>query len=304
MLKGYYTQIPPTLAEVLAEIGNVSADEDFDTIVNAAVSTFFSFYSPEKLTTAQALKLEKFILNFFIMRRISSGNVKKWRQIFRNRWNQIIPFYERLIETQENESDYVNNPIRNIDTQREEIGTGTKTSDTDRDRSSTLQHTGEGTHTTDETGQKNHTGSFSENSSSTEINRYSDTPQGDSSDIWEVDGQGNPALTNIYLTDIRGITESSTRSGQDTAQESTTIDRDEATTDTYTDTGAENENTDYNEQTGHTTNNEDTGFSGVSPSRLLEEYRETFKRIYDDLCADLEPCFYGMVEVDDLIDFV
>lgn len=304
MIKGYHVQIPPTLAEILADIGNVSADDDFDDIVNSAVTPFFAFYTPEKLTSAQALKLEKFILNFFIMRRISSGNVKKWKQIFRNRWNQIIPFYERLIETQENERDYVSNPIRNIDTQGEETGTGSKNADTDRDRTTTLQHEGEGAHNTDENETKNHTGSFSETSSSTEINRYSDTPQGDSSDIWEVDGQGNPSLTNIYLTDIRGITENTNRTGSDTSTDTTVLDRDETTTDSYTDNGTENETTDYNEVTGHTTNSTDSGFSGVSPSRLLEEYRETFKRIYDDLCADLEPCFYGMVEVDDLIDFV
>ena len=260
MIKDYFVNIPPLFSEVLADIGGVSKDSDFDAIVNAACSSFFSFYTPKKLTQAQAQNLEKFILNFYIMRRVGSGNVKKFQQIFRNRWNSIIDYYERLIETQENESEYFLDPIVNAHI--------------------TNEVEGEGTVDTDET----HADANSESGSTSEIDRYSDTPQGDSSKIWETytDAQGNThvRLTDIYLTDIRGITTSASRSGNTS--------------------GTKNTDTD----TTHKETGNKKGFEGVSPSELLQKYRETFLRIYEDFAAEFEQCFYNIVEVDDLIDYV
>lgn len=260
MIKDYRVNIPPLFSEVLATIGNVSPDADFDVIVNAAVSSFFSFYTPKKLTAAQALNLEKFILNFYIMRRVGSGNVKKFKQIFKNRWNAIIDYYERLIETQENENDYFLDPIL----------TANITNDVE----------GEGTVDTDET----HADTNSESGATSEIDRYSDTPQGDSSKIWETytDAQGNThvRLTDIYLTDIRGITTSASRSGNNS--------------------GTKNTDTD----TTHKETGKKKGFDGISPAELLQKYRETFLKIYEDFANEFETCFYNIVEVDDLIDYV
>ena len=115
MIKGYFVEIPPTLAEVLADIGKVSEEDDFDVIVNSAYEEFFKFYTPRVITSDIAEDLEKFVLHFFIMRRVGSGNIRKWRQLFRNKWNSIIPYYERLLDTQENESHYFSNPILNVD---------------------------------------------------------------------------------------------------------------------------------------------------------------------------------------------
>lgn len=296
MIKDYHVNIPPTLAEVLADIGGKDPAVDFDEIVNAAFASFFSFYTPKRISGTLAADLEKFILNYFIMRRVGSGNVRKWRQIFRNRWAAIIPYYERLLETEENEKSYFENPMVNVDIHRGEVGAGTRDTDTDRDRTANAN----GTHNTDETATKTHSGNFSESSSSNEVNRFSDTPQGDSSDIWEVDGQGHVSLTDIYLTDIRGITDSGTRNGSDGSTDTTVTDRDETTTDTAT----EAETIAVDEKTTHTTDNDDLGYTGSSPSKLMEEYRETFLRLYEDIARELEPCFYNLVEVDDLIDFV
>lgn len=296
MIKDYHVNIPPTLAEVLADIGGKDPGADFDEIVNAAFSSFFSFYTPKRISGTLAADLEKFILNYFIMRRVGSGNVRKWRQMFRNRWSAIIPYYERLLETEENEKSYFADPMLNVDIHRGEVGSGTRDTDTDRKRTGTAN----GTHTTDETATKTHSGNFSENSSSNEVNRFSDTPQGDSSDIWETDGHGHVSLTDIYLTDIRGITDSGNRTGTDGSTDTTVTDRDEATTDRTT----EDETIKVDEDTTHKTDNDDLGYTGSSPSKLMEEYRETFLRLYEDIARELEPCFYNLVEVEDLIDFV
>lgn len=280
MIKDYRVNIPPLFSEVLAKIGNVSPDEDFDTIVNAACSTFFAFYTPRKLTAQQAERLEKFVLNFYIMRRVGSGNVKKFRQIFKNRWNAIIDYYERLLETIENETDYFLDPIVNAHITNTVEGEGTvdTTEETEHNADTDLT-----THRTE-----------AESGSSTEINRYSDTPQGDSSKIWETytDGQGNVhvRLTDVYLTDVRGITNSYNRNTTEDGHD--VIDLDE--------TGSRTVDTD----TTHSETGNKKGFDGVSPAELMQKYRETFLRFYEDFAEQFEQCFYNLVEVDDLIDYV
>lgn len=260
MIKNYRVNIPPLFSDVLADIGGVSRNSDFDEIVNAARASFFSFYTPRKLTAAQAENLEKFLLNFYIMRRVGSGNIKKFKQIFKNRFNSVIDFYERLLETQENEANYFLNPILNADIQNDVRGTGTLD--------------------TDETNADTET----ESASGTEIDRYSDTPQGDASKIWETytDAQGNThvRLTDVYLTDIRGITTNSARSRNAN--------------------GTKNVDTD----TTHTETGNKKGFDGISPAELMQKYRETFLRIYDDFAEEFEQCFYNIVEVDDFLNYV
>ena len=284
-MKDYYVNIPPTLAEVLADIGHVSADAEFDDIVNAAYASFFAFYTPKKITSAMAQDLEKFVLNYFIMRRVGSGNIRKWRQMFRNKWNSIMPYYERLLETQENETNYFSNPILNVDVIKNQEWTGTKdsqedtthnadtefntrrvedeteqaTHDTDEEKSKSHSgsdskthdenysktHSGTDSKSHDETDSKTHSGSFSEQEHETEINRYLDTPQSNANRVWETDSQGNLKLSDYYLTDIRGITNDRTKSGSDQYTESGTDNYTEAGTNSYTETG-----TDYYGETG------------------------------------------------------
>lgn len=292
MVKGYDVLIPPTLAEVLADIGNTSQNAEFQTIIDNAVTSFFSFYTPHRITNACAVALEKFILNYFIMRRVGSGNIKKFKQIFKNRWITIIPYYERILETEESESDYFANPILNANIQNVSNAVGTEDATENSTRSYDSRF--------DTARHNTHSGSFSENGNSTEINRYSDTPQSDVSDIWETytdeHGVVHVRLGDVYLTDIRGITNNYSKSGSDSS----------------TDDMTGQDITDYDE-TGRKVLDKDTtnrqtvdkmGYDGVSPAELMEKYRNTFLRTFENIAAELEQCFYNLVEVDDLIDFV
>ena len=288
MIKGYFVNIPPHLSEVLARIGQVSEDEDFDVIVNSAYEAFFTFYTPKRISNELAVELEKFVLNYFIMRRVGSGNIRKWKQIFRNKWNSIMPYYERLLETEENEKEYFKNPIANVDVSKDMNWQGTldsqedttKNSDTDFDTQRTLQHSGQ----------------FDEHANGVEINRYLDTPQSEVSRIWERDAQGNLNLNDLYLTDIRGITTDSDRSGHDSHTDNTTGHDDTVSEETGQKV--------LDQDTTHTQKDEKFGYEGVNPSELMEKYRETFLRTFENIVNELEPCFYQLVEVDDLIDFV
>ena len=111
-------------------------------------------------------------------------------------------------------------------------------------------------------------------------------------------------MNNVYLTDIRGITDSSQRNGTDHYTESGT--------NAHTTDGTAKETVDTDE-TGKkivdtdTTSDTDTtkkGYEGVSPVDLMLKYRESFMRIYEAIVTELEEVFYNLVEVDDIIDFV
>ena len=207
--------------------GTLPDNYDYDALVNGAYAAFFAFWTPSVLSTAAAVDLEKFILHYFILRRIGVPNVKKWTEIFRNKWRSIIPYYERILETMVNESEYFSNPI--------------STSDTTRSGSNSESGSGANSQTT----------------SSSELNKYLDTPQGAVSSI------------ENYLTDVRQISDSGSSSG-----------------------------TNSNEKEGEFSETK-TGYDGRSPAELLQAYRETFLRTYEDIAAEMNETFYNIVDFED-----
>lgn len=304
LIKGYYVQIPPTLAEVLAKEAHISENSDFDDIVNASYASWFSWWTPRYITSTFATILEKYILSYYIMRRCGSGNIRKFKQLFKNKWRSIMPYYERILETIEKENNYFENPILTADIHKEEDVAGTldETQDTthnaDKDfvTSRNLEHEGSDT--------KTHTGSWSEQGHNTEINRYLDTPQSVADRVWETDAQGHLKLTDYYLTDIRGITNDYNKSGSETWSE--------AGTNEHTDDTTGHDVTDLDE-TGQRVTDQDTtkltktdkkGYDGYSPVDLLMRYRDSFTRTFEDIALEFQDIFYNLVEVDDLIDFV
>lgn len=386
LIKDYNVQIPPHLSDVLAELGGVSEDSDFDVIINAGRTRLFNFVYPVSFDDKQ--DLEEFILNYFITRRIGSGNVKKWRQYLKGKMLEIMPYYKQLLDSEKLQFEPLqNNDITTTDSAR---GTLDQTNDkrTDNDDTYTKSGTESGEYTRDQINTDNstttvtETGEYTkdaittdngtttgaetdeyekattesgqyqksgiESTNSREVNRYSDTPQGDSSRIWEIDGQGNPSLTNIYLTDIRGITNETNRnyseSGTDSKSGSETGSSEKNTTGTtantnvldedgtdernsttgytnrtvqdedgtnareWNETGTDNrdivEHETIDQDTTHTNTNIHQGVSNQSKSSLLNEYRETFLRIYGMIAEELEPLFYNLVEIDDILDYV
>lgn len=288
MFKGYWTHIPPLFSDVLADVGNVSKDADFDDIVDASVEEWFNFWTPKYITTTFATELEKFILHYYIMRRCGSGNIKKFKQLFRNKWRSIMPYYERILETIEKENDYFQNPILTANIHREEDIAGTM------DETQDTTHNADTDFTTQRT--LNHSGTWNEQGHSTEINRYLDTPQSVADRVWETDSQGHLKLSDYYLTDIRGITNDYEKSGADQ----------------HIDTNNGHDVTDLDE-TGQRVTDQDTtkltktdklGYDGYSPADLMMRYRDTFTRTFEDIACEFEEVFYNLVEVDDLIDYM
>ena len=222
--------IPKQFENVLKELAPSLPDNyTYDELVNAVYTSFFAFWTPSKLTAAMAADLEKFILHYFMLRRIGVPNEKKWIEIFRNQWRTLIPYYERLLETQEKETNYFSNPIR--------------TADITRSGSNSKSGSGSNTQTT----------------SSSELNKYLDTPQNDLSAL----------ELNRYLTDVRQISDSGSLTGSN----------------------SDTEEGEFSETR--------TGYDGKSPVELLQIYRESFLRIYEDLAAELNQVFYNIVVFED-----
>lgn len=89
--------VPPLFNDVLAKIAGVDKDEEFDVIVAAARPLIFNFdyqrLAAHQLSNADKEYIELAILNHFVERRISSGNLKKWKHWFRTKIQEIMPLY-------------------------------------------------------------------------------------------------------------------------------------------------------------------------------------------------------------------
>ena len=286
MIKDYFVKIPPTLSDVLADLGDVSRDSDFDTIITAGRTSLFSFVYP--ISTADKQPLEEFILNYYIMRRIGSGNFKKWKQMLKAKMLEIMPYYKQLLDSEKLSFE----PLLNNEITTTDNGSGTLDTTRDKRTDNDDAYNKSGTYA------GNYTKSGTESNNSTELNRYSDTPQGDSSRVWEVDEQGHVSLSDYYITDVRGITDSGSRSYSESGQDANT------TTESGTDSRDIVEHETIDTDTTSKNTNLRMGVANQSKSSLLNEYRETFLRIYGMIAEELEPLFYNLVEIDDIIDFV
>ena len=369
MIKDYYVPIPPHLFDILKELAEETTgivSDDFDVVIENGTPALFNFSYP--ISGRDKADFETYFANRFLLRRIGSGNFKKWKQMLRGKLLEIMPYYKQLLDSEHITFDpLINNDITTTDdatgtldttrdkrtdndyaytksgeTHNEHDNSGTHSNEYEKDGTTTTDISKSGTGTKDVETSGTHSNQYSksgtESGNTKELNRYLDTPQGDSSRVWETDAQGNVVLSDYYITDVRGITTNANRSwsesGSDSGSTTGTSDEDTtffettdddgtyheegsdsgSTTDTgesdgtYSETGSDQRDIVEHEvidtDTTNTNENYKLGVSGISKSKLLSEYRETFLRIYNDIVAELEPLFYNLVEVDDLLDFV
>ena len=254
--------------------------------------------------------IESKILKHFYLREICAETVGVWKHFLDMRMNEIMPYYNKLYESELIEF----NPMYDVDLtkdyNRDGKGTGTvgdvfsETEVTDRNNDITTTDTGtidtetEGENHADNTATTS--GSEADVQKNTRWDIYSDTPQG--------------GLTNVnneeYLTNARKIIDDGTGSTKTTSQ-SVNEDNDTAYSETGTQTrnltGTRNEEEDVtktrnntNTRTRNLRDIEDyiehvTGKSaGVSFSKLLQEFRETFLNIDMLIIKDLNDLFFGL----------
>lgn len=242
--------------------------------------------------------IESKILKHFYLREICAETVGVWKHFLDMRMNEIMPYYNKLYESELIEF----NPMYDVDLtkdyNRDGKGTGTlgdvfsETEVVDRNDDISTRDSISGTSNTDI--DRDSSGSDNNVVKNTRWDVYSDTPQG--------------ALTNVdtneYLTNARKIIDDGTGS---TRAMSESVDESNDTTYSETRTGTRNEEEDItktrnntNTRTRNLRDIEDyiehvTGKSaGVSFSKLLQEFRETFLNIDMLIIKDLNDLFFGL----------
>lgn len=222
--------------------------------------------------------LETKILKHFYTREIGEEVVGLWRLRLNETMNRIMPYYNKLYESELIEF----NPLYDVNITRdgtregESSGTNSRTGTTTDSSTTTIDQdtTNSSTQVTDQ--------ETTSSNNQLHWDLYSDTPQGA---ITRVDN-------NTYLTEARKNTAADTGSG--TLDDTTTV-TGSGTNDQTTTFSGSGRTTDSGSTSGttaeeyleHVVGKQGSG----SYSKMIEEYRNTFLRIDDMILEELEPLF-------------
>jgi hypothetical protein len=228
---------------------------DIDNIITQAAPLIFNFDFPI-YDENYKLPFEKMILRHFYTREIAYETYGLWKLKLWDKLNLIMPYYNEMYKSTLLEF----NPLYDTDY--------------------TVNHMGEGSGTNADNEQvteaKSRRGNLSGTDSNTRWDLYSDTPQG-GIDVITRDSDG--VDRNTYLTDARKITDNGNTS--------------RATSDTENNTIGRNRNGNVTSMDKYT--DRVFGKRGViSYSKMIKEFRETFLRIDEMVCEELEELFLGL----------
>lgn len=295
-----------------------------DEVINKAIPAVFNFDFPI-FDEAYRKVLCKKILKHYYTREICEETVGLWRFRLDTRMNEIMPYYNKLYQSELLEF----NPLYDVDITRkgnkentakdnesvDSTRTGTGNSETDAtnktNTTNTSKETSEGTSNGTNEGTNNTTNQSTTNAESsdnkTERDLYSDTPQG--------------ALTNVdnetYLTNARKKIGEGTKTdtGSSTGTTNVTVTgKDSNTTTGEVDVSASGETNQEGNSTTNYTNNDTFNSSqvknaestedyletvigkqgGASYSKMLMEYRDTFLNIDMQVIESLSDLFFGL----------
>ena len=242
-----YTTEVRFICETEAGLSESVGSNDVETVIANSRAKIFNFNYPIFDENYRSV-LETKILKHFYTREIGEETVGLWKLRLNTKLNEIMPYYNKLYESELIEF----NPLYTYSLDK----TGS------RDIDESIQDKGSAIGKTVSSDDGRVT------SSTDNVNKYADTPQG--------------ALTNVengtYLTNA-------------------TIDNSEGKSNSHNEGKVEsNNNTTFDRTRG---NQEDyfenvKGYSGVSGSTLLKEFRETFLNKDLMIINDLEPLFFGL----------
>lgn len=246
--------------------------DSVDNIIQKALPIIFNFNYPIFDENYKNV-IETKILKHFYTREIGEETVGLWKLRLNTRLNEIMPYYNKMYKSELLEF----NPLYTYNIEKKM----NKSLESNRNENENINDTTKTTNNSSMTNNMNN--SFNEssngNTNNNNIDKYSDTPQG--------------GITNVengtYLTNARIINDSITNSTTTENQSSTNSNV----------TATDNSSSNYGRIRGTTdglTSTEDyleniVGFNGVSGSKLLTEYRETFINIDMMIINELEDLF-------------
>lgn len=286
-----YTMDVRTICETYANVESPawSDQTNVDTVIDSAIPKVFNFSFPI-FSEDYRKTLEHHILQHFYTREIAFQTVGRWKLGLQQKLNDIMPYYNKLYESQELDVD----PFNNIDVTEtsESSGNTTSKNNTTRNGTSVTAGTSETNDTADGTsGTETNGTTTTNNSQDTTANRtdaFSDTPQGTLSNVDNL----------TYLTEYRKIGENNNVT--DTGEQTTTGNVDVTThdeTNSNTKTNSQTETDSTETASGETTNSGNYTKTikgkntGTSYSELITAYRETFLNIDMMIIEELEELF-------------
>ena len=260
-----YTTEVRFICETAAGLTESVGYNSIDKVLDGARASVFDFDFPIFDESYRAV-LENKILKHYYTREIGAETVGLWKLWLNTRLNEIMPYYNKLYE-----SELIKfNPMYDVDLttdyQKVDNGTNNKTG------------------SFSESGTSSESGSDTISRTDTNVNKndhwdyYSDTPQGG------INGLAN----NTYLTNARHITDdstgsSSTVSGTSTNSKTGNTSKNGNTTDNATIRNVE----DYLHHVAGKT-------GGVSYSKMLTEFRDTFLNIDMMIIGELKDLFMNL----------
>lgn len=286
-----YTMDVRTICETYANVESPawSDQTNVDTVIDSAIPKVFNFSFPI-FSEDYRKTLEHHILQHFYTREIAFQTVGRWKLGLQQKLNDIMPYYNKLYESQELDVD----PFNNVDVTEtsESSGNTTSKNNTTRNGTSVTAGTSETNDTADGTSGTETNGTTTTNNSqdttTSHTDAFSDTPQGTLSNVDNL----------AYLTEYRKIGENNnvTDIGEQTTNGSSDVStHNEANSTTTTNSKTDSDSTET--ENGETTSNDNYTKTikgkntGTSYSELIIAYRETFLNIDMMIIEELEELF-------------
>lgn len=287
-----YTTEVRFICETYAGLRESEGFSSVKQILVAAVPKIFDFDFPI-FDESYRNVLETKILRHYYTHEIGLETVGLWKLKLETKLNEIMPYYNQLYKSELLEF----NPFYDVDLTRDhkltreetatQKGTVNTTEDSNTDESTTQDTTSDSTinNTTGSTSEENATGT------KTHYDKYSDTPQGSLQNV----------QNDTYLTNARMINDNDTQTGKTTVN-GTDESKGNTTSNTNAETSSETRrDVDVNSTNNHDLNSLDDYLEhvkgkngGVSYSKLLMEFRDTFLNIDMQVINELNDLFMNL----------
>lgn len=261
--------------------------DDVKNVLEQAAPVIFDFDFPI-FDEAYRLPLEIKILRHYYTREIAAETVGLWKLWLEDKMNIIMPYYNQLYRSELLEF----NPLYDVDITRDHTkdvageGENAETTTSERDRTDVTDGTTVGTGNTTDTSTRQ--GSDTSN----RWDLYSDTPQGGLNGLIDDD---DPLTVNNYLTNARRNIDSNahneTINASGTTSNQTDVDTTVTTNDDFSgSTSGTNSFTNTEDYLEHVRGKQ----GGISYSKMLTEFRETFLNIDKMIINELAELFFNL----------
>lgn len=265
-----------TICEGLAGYSESPGYGGIDDVLDKAIPLIFDFDFPVHDAEYRNVLCRKIVSHYY-MREIGAETYAQWKFWLRTRLNEIMPYYNQLYNSTLLEF----NPLYDVDV------TTTRSGKVDGSTDVTDNSTGNDSKIVAKTGsgesKRNTTDNSSTTNENTNVNMFSDTPQGALDEL----------LFGGHLTEARRITDSGNGSVNSTGTDSGNYSNTENVNDTTNRT---------TNRTGKTVANTTEEYlekvqgkqGGGSSARMLIEYRKTFLNIDTMVIEELADLFFNL----------